>query len=225
MTAINHGTHKVVKRQIKAILKSMDFVSNNYLRKEKKAKKDFQVYFDIYQQLGLAWEFLGLQCEHWEGYKKTRGNKEVCRMCGKVKDVDDVFVLVSKKGPKKIGVTAKPNSKKTFDSKKDAEIINDTVNFHGASLNVDVHNAYRSRIFGKGITMAAERIVTVKEDNTECQIDQHLVHVRLNDANRKSGKKKYGGFPWEIAKKDLKRFPVIFDFDEKHRFLGLTILR
>ena len=216
---------KIVKKQLRSLLKSMDFISNNFLRKDKKTGKDLQVYFDVYQQLGLAWEFMGLQCEHWEGYRKTRDKKDVCRICGKVKDVEDVFVLLSKEGPKKIGVTAKPNSKKTFDAKKDAEIINDTVNFHGASLNVDVHNAYQSRVFDKGITMAAERIVTVKEDNIECHIDQRLVHVRLNDADRKSGKKKYGGFPWEIAKKDLKRFPVIFDFDEKHRFLGLTILR
>jgi hypothetical protein len=42
------GQNKVVKKQLKALLKSMDFVSDNFLRKEKIARKDFQVYFDIY---------------------------------------------------------------------------------------------------------------------------------------------------------------------------------
>jgi hypothetical protein len=37
--------------------------------------------------------------------------------------------------------------------------------------------------------------------------------------------KRYGGFPWEIKRKNLKHFPVIFDFDKKYRFLGLTILK
>lgn len=216
---------KVVMKQLQSLLKSMDFVSNNFLRKENEAGKDFQIYFDIYQQLGLAWELLGLQCKHWEGYKKTTDNKEVCRICGKVRGVEDKFVLLSRKGTKKLGVKAKPNSRETFAAKKDAKIINDTVNFHGASLNVDVHNAYQSRIFGKGITMAAERIVTVKEDTIECHINQNIVYVQLNAVDKKTRKKKYGGFPWEISKQDLKHFPVIFDFDEKHRLLGLTILR
>lgn len=216
---------KFVKRQMNAILKRMDFVSNNFPCKEKEAGKDFQIYFDIYQQLGLAWKFLGLQCKHWEGYGKTRDNKEACRICGKVKGTEDAFVLLSSKGMKRLGVKAKPNSKETFATNKDARIINDAVNFHGASINVDVHNAYKSQIFDKGITMAAERIVSVREDNIECHIDQHLVHVRLNDADKKSGKKKYGGFPWELARKNLKHFPLIFHFDEKHRMLGLTILR
>lgn len=42
---------------------------------------------------------------------------------------------------------------------------------------------------------------------------------------KKFGKEKYGGFPWEIKRQHLKIFPVIFDFDEKYQFLGLTILR
>ncbi len=42
---------------------------------------------------------------------------------------------------------------------------------------------------------------------------------------KKLGKEKYGGFPWEMKRDHLKNFPVIFDFDEKYQFLGLTILR
>ncbi len=47
----------------------------------------------------------------------------------------------------------------------------------------------------------------------------------MNKTKKKNEKKKYGGFPWEIKKKDLKNFPVIFDFDKNYRFLGITILR
>jgi hypothetical protein len=166
-----------------------------------------------------------LQCKHWDGYKKTRDKKEACKICGKIKGADEFHILLCRKGPKKLGVKLKPNSKKTFETKKDAEIINDTIDFYGALVNVDVHNSYKSSAFGKGINMAAERIVNIKEDNVECHIDEHLIHIRLHDKDRRPGKKRYGGFPWEIRRKDLKHFPVIFDFDEKYRFLGLTILK
>jgi hypothetical protein len=214
-----------LKKQLKDIFKSMDFVSKNFLNNEKISKRKLQVYFNIYQQLGLAWEFLGLQCKHWDGYKKTRDKKEACKICGKIKWADDFYILLSQKGLKKLGVKANPNSKRTFENKKDAEIVNDTIDFYGAVVNVDAHNSYKSKLFDKGINMAAERIVNLKEDNVECHIDEHLVHIRLLDKDRKHKGKKYGGFPWEIKRKNLKHFPVIFDFDEKYRFLGLTILR
>jgi len=216
---------KDLKKQLSALFKSMDFISNNFLDSEKIGKKEFQTYFNIYQQLGLAWEFLGLQCKHWDGYKRTRDKKETCKICGKVKGADDFYILLSRKGLKKLGAKLKPNSKKTFKTQKDAEIVNDTINFYGVLVNVDVHNSYKSSVFRKGINMAAERIVNVKEDSVECHIDEHLIHIRLHDKNRRPGGKKYGGFPWEIKRKNLKHFPVIFDFDEKYRFLGLTILK
>jgi hypothetical protein len=216
---------KELKKQLRSLFKSMNFVSNNFLDSEKMDKKEFQVFFNIYQQLGLAWEFLGLQCKHWDGYKKTRDKNETCKICGKVKGADDFYILLRRKGPLKLGVKAKPNSKKTFKTKEDAQIVNDTINFHGALVNVDVHNSYKSSLFGKGINIAAERIVKVREENVECDIDEYLIHVRLRDKERKRSRKRYGGFPWEIRRKDLKHFPVIFDFDERYRFLGLTILR
>ena len=216
---------KELKKQLKALFKSMDFVSKNFLNNEKISKKELQVFFKIYQQLGLAWEFLGLQCSHWDGYKRTRDKKEACKICGKIRGTDDFYILLPKKELKKLGVKANPNSKRTFENKKDAEIVNDTINFYGAVVNVDVHNSYKSNLFDKGINMAAERIVNVKEDNIECHIDNHLIHIRLRDRDRKSRGKKYGGFPWEIKKENLKHFPVIFDFDGKYKFLGLTILK
>lgn len=72
--------------------------------------------------------------------------------------------------------------------------------------------------------MAAERIVTLKENGIECYLNQHLIYIKINNTKKKLVKMKYGGFPWEIKKKELKNFPVIFDFDENHQFLGLTIL-
>lgn len=216
---------KELKKQLNALFKSMDFVSNNFLGSEKIGEKEFQRFFRIYQQLGLAWELLGLQCKHWDGYKKTRDKKEACKICGKIKGADDFYILLSQKGPKTLGMKLKPNSKKTFETKKDAEIVNDTIDFYGAIVNVNVHNSYKSNLFGKGINMAAERIVNLKEENVECSIDQHLIHIRVIGKDRKRVKKRYGGFPWEIKRKNLKHFPVIFDFDEKYRFLGLTILK
>ncbi len=76
-----------IKKEIRKIIRSMDFVSKKFLADEKAAGKDFQMYSNIYQQLGLAWEFLGRQCKHWDGYKKTREKYELCRICGKVKGV------------------------------------------------------------------------------------------------------------------------------------------
>ena len=218
-------TKKELKKQLRDLFKSMDFVSNNFLDSEKSGKKEFRMFFNIYQQLGLAWEFLGLQCKHSDGYKTTRDKKETCKICGKVKGVNDFHILLPQKGPKKLGARLKPNSKKTFETKKDAEIVNDTIDFYGALLNVDVHNSYKSSVLGKGINIAAERIVTVKEENVECHIDERLIHIRLRDEDRKTDGKRYGGFPWEIKRKDLRHFPVIFDFDERYRFLGLTILK
>jgi len=214
-----------LKKQLNALFKSMDFISNNFLNEERVSKKEFQVYFNIYQQLGMAWEYLGLQCRHWDGYKKTREKKEACKICGKIRDKDEFYILLPYKGLKKLGTKLKPNSQKTFETKKDAEIVNDTIDFHGALINVDVHNSYKSRIFDKKINIAAERNVTVKENNIECHFDKHLIHIRLHDKDKTFTRKKYGGFPWEISRKYQKNFPVIFDFDGKYKFLGLTILK
>jgi hypothetical protein len=57
-------TKEYVKKELKKLFKSMDFISNNFLNRED--IKELQTYFDIYQHLGIAWEFLGLQCGHQE---------------------------------------------------------------------------------------------------------------------------------------------------------------
>jgi hypothetical protein len=216
-----------LKKELKSIFRSMDFISSNFLKGEGVNKKDFQTYFNIYQQLALAWEFLGLQCKHWDGYRKIEDKKETCKICGKVKGVDDFHYLLPKEGIKKLGTKLRPNSKKTFRNKKEAEIVNDTIDFYGATVNVDVHNSYQSRLLGNKpeISIAAERTVKLKESGIECYIDQHLIYIKMDKAKKKFGKEVYGGFPWEIKRNTLKKFPVIFDFDENYQFLGATIFR
>lgn len=211
-----------IKKELKRIFRSMDFIGKRFLSNEKACGKDFQVYFDIYQQLGFAWEFIGLQCEHWDGYRNIRDNKEACKICGKVKGVEDSYYLFPKDGQKKIGKRLIPNSKKTFKNKKEAAVLYDSINFHGAALLVDVHNSYKSSLFKDKINIAAERSVKLKESGIVCSVDQHLICIEID---KKVKNMKYGGFPWEIKKEHLKKFPVIFDFDEDYNFLGLTILR
>jgi hypothetical protein len=214
-----------LKKEISKLFKSLDFVSKNFLNQKKASRKTLDTYFTIYQQLGLAWEFLGLQCKHWDGYRTTRDKKEVCKICGKVRDAGESYYLLPVEGRKTIGSRVLPNSKKVFPTKAKATIINDTLTFHGALLNVEVTNSYKSSLFNKSheITVAADRIVTLQERGIECRIDQHLIDVQVE--KRKKGETVYGGFPWEIKRKGLKNFPVIFEFDSKYTFLGLTILR
>lgn len=213
-----------LKRELDRLFKSMDFVSEKFSEDKKISKRDHQLYWNIYQQLGVAWEFLGLQCRHWDGYKKIKDKKEACRICGKIKSTDEHYYLLPKTGLKKIGKKSMPNSKKTFKNKSQAKIVSDTIEFHGAVINADVHNSYKSRMLNHTFNIAAERIITVKERGIECSIDQHLIHLKLNTSNKKIGKKKYGNFPWELKRQNLKNFPVIFEFDEKYKMLGLTIL-
>lgn len=215
-----------LKKDFKRLFKSMDFVCDNYLNKEGVSEKEQEIFADIYQQLGQAWEFMGLQCEHWDGYKKARDKNEVCKICGKIKEVDESHILMPAKGLKKIGKRVKPSPKKTYPTQREAQILKDSIRFHGAHLEVDVHNSYKSKIF-KGeldINIAAERNVTLKESGIECTIGEHRIDIDIIKP-KKGAKPPYGNFAFELRKKDLKHFPVIFNFDDDLKFLGLTILR
>lgn len=130
-----------LKKELRCLFKSMDFISKNFLYKKSIDKAALRIYFNIYQQLGMAWEFLGLQCRHWDGYKKVKGKEKACKICGQVKGGRNFYYLIPKTGTKKIG------------------------------------------------------------------------------------KERYGGFAWEIKRENLRKFPVLFDFDENHRLLGVSILR
>jgi hypothetical protein len=216
----------LLKEEFKRLFQSMDFVCDRYLNKEGVPEKEQERFADIYQQLGQVWEFLALQCKHRDGYKKTREKKEVCRICGTVKGSEESHILLQPKGPKKIGRAMNPNSRKTFPTKKEARIIKDSIRFHGALIDVDVHNSYKSDLFKEHeINIAAERNVTLKERGVECTIGKHRVDLDVEKPKKKGSKPPYGNFAFELRKKDLKRFPVIFKFDDHFKFLGLTIIR
>ena len=215
-----------LKTEFRRLFESMDFVCDNYLNKEGVSGKERERFAEIYQQLGQIWEFLALKCKHWDGYKKTREEKEVCRICGTVKGVEESYILLPAKGPKKIGKTVSPNSGNTFPTKKEARIIKDSIRFHGALIDVDVHNSYKSNLFKEHeINIAAERNVTLTERGVECTIGKHRIDLDLEKPKRRGSKPPYGNFAFELRKKDLKHFPVIFKFDDDFKFLGLTILR
>jgi len=214
-----------LKADLKRVFRALDFVGK-HLNGRQPPKATQQLYFDIYQPLGLAWKFLGLQCKHWDGYKRDRDGKQVCRICGKIKGVQERLFLLADSGMKRIGRRAAPTSKKTFANKSKAQIVHDQMVFHGAFLDVDVHNSYKSSLFGKDheITVAADRTVTLKESGLKYSVDEHVIDLKIEE-RQKGQKPPYGGFPWELSKEKLKHFPVIFRFDDNYRFLGLTIIR
>ncbi len=126
-----------------------------------------------------------------------------------------------KKSLKKIGKYTQPNSKKVFKNKKEATVVNKTISFYGAELNVYVTNQYRSNFFKMhDVTMADERIVKLSERNVECTVDEHLISIDIKRKKRHT----YGGFADELPKKLLSKFPVIFSYDDKGNFCGLDIL-
>ncbi|MDP2602088.1 MAG: hypothetical protein Q8S00_05790 [Deltaproteobacteria bacterium] len=214
-----------LKPDLKRVFQALDFVGK-HLNGRRPPKATQQLYFNVYQVLGLAWEFLGLQCKHWDGYKRSRDGKQVCRICGKLKGVQERLFLLADSGMKRIGRRAAPTSKETFANKSKAQIVHDQMVFHGAFLDVDVHNSYKSSLFGKDheITVAADRTVTLKESGIKCSVDEHVIDLKIEERPT-TQKPPYGGFPWELSKEKLKHFPVIFRFDDNYRFLGLTIIR
>jgi len=215
-----------LKKEFRKLFRAMDFISSQFNEETQGKKKDIRVYFDVYQLLGYAWELLSLQCNHREGYKRTKGGDFVCRICGTIKGVQENYFLLPRLGLKRIGEKRRPDSREIFSSKKRAQITKDTIVFHGASLDVDVHNAHKKRLgrIGRMINMAAERIVSLKERGVECTVDDHLITVKLPPDSKWSKGPKYGGFPWELKRDHLKKFPVLFDFDKNYKLLGLSIL-
>ena len=206
--------------------RSMDFASQHpALLKYGAGKLGTQV-AEIYQQLGLAWEFLGLQCLHWDGFAKAANGTETCKICGKVKSQGDAWLLLPKNGRKIVGRRLLPTSKKTFSSEEKARLLVDSIEFHGAKLGVEVQNAYRSSLFGKerDTTIAADRMVRLREGGIECHLDTHTLHLRLA-ANEPRDRLPFGAFPWELSKTQLKRFPIILEYDRRGRFVGLTLFR
>ena len=212
-----------LQRELRRLFRSMDFVSQHpALEKEGAEAEQFA---EIYQQLGLAWEFLARQCGHWDGFRKTRDGRRKCKICGTFEDAAEPPVLWPNPGKKRIGKRSVPDSDETFANKKAATLIDDAIDFHGAKLRVIVQNAYRAKLLGRmDITIAADRMVRLTEGDVECRLDTHLVGVRV--IPRKKGEAPLrAGFPWELSRAQLKRFPVLLESDEGGQFAGVTIFK
>lgn len=215
-----------LKKEFRRLFRAMDFISSRFKEGTRASEKDIRAYHEVYQVLGYAWEFLSLQCHHRGGYKKTRSENDVCRICGTVKGVEESHLLLPRFGPKRIGLKKRPDSENIFSSKRKAQIIKDSIVFHGATLDVDVHNAYKSWLgrIGKPINITADRIITLKERGVKCSVDDFMISVELPAGAKSSREPEYGGFPWEIKRDHLKKFPILFRFNKGYKLLGLSIL-
>ncbi|PIZ16758.1 hypothetical protein COY52_06230 [Candidatus Desantisbacteria bacterium CG_4_10_14_0_8_um_filter_48_22] len=215
---------KELKVEIAKLFKSMDYVADRYLSKTKINKKKSELGYNIYQQLGLLWEFLSLQCKHWDGYKK-KGDKFLCKICRKVKGIKEKYYLLPVNGGKVIGRMVKPgkdNLRKL--SKKEAEIVNDTIKFHGAKLNVAVFKEYASK-FGKldkEINVAADRVVTLEENGLVVDISEYITGIKTK--RFKEGGRIYGGFLWELPKKILRKMPIILSYDKSGKLAEIELI-
>ena len=71
-------------REFKRLFRSMSFVSRHPSLNRRGPQGER--FADIYQQLGMLWEFLALQCSHAEGWRKLREGKLACgkeiKRCG-----------------------------------------------------------------------------------------------------------------------------------------------
>jgi hypothetical protein len=212
-----------LQRELRRLFRSMDFVSRHPALEKDDADADR--FAEIYQQLGLAWEFLAQQCRHWDGFRKTRDGRSKCGICGTFKDAVQSSVLLPGRGPKRIGRRLMPDSDETFANKKSAMLLDDSLEFHGAKLRVIVQNAYRTKLLGRmDITIAADRMIRLEEGGVECRLDTHMVRLRV--APRKKGEAPpRAGFPWELSRERLKRFPVLLESDEAGKFVGVCIFK
>jgi hypothetical protein len=214
-----------LKRDLRRLFRSMDFVSRHPALKRDSAEA--RRFSEIYQQLGLAWEFLALQCKHSDGWRKLRGEKSACKVCGLIRGTKEHWLLLPRGGKKIIGRHAMPNSKRKFSNRKAATVVNDTIDFHGAKLNVEVLNQHRcnDRWFRKhDWTISADRLVRLQEDGVEIRFDSHFVGVKLRK-HKRGEMPPYSHFVWELPRKLLKKFPVMLEFDKRRRFTGLTVFK
>jgi hypothetical protein len=108
-----------LKRKLRQLFRSMDFVSGHPALK--RAGPEAERLAEIYQQLGLAWEFLALQCRHRGGWRKTREGKFACKVCGLIRGASESWLLLPREGKKRIGHRAMATSMRTFPMNPEAE--------------------------------------------------------------------------------------------------------
>jgi len=148
-------------------------------------------------------------------------------VCGLIRETKEQWLLLPRDGKKTVGCRALPNSKRTFPNRKAATVVNDTIEFHGAKLNVEVLNPHRSnrRWFRKhGWTIAADRLVQLEEGGIEVRFDSHLVTVELRK-HKRGEMPPYSHFVSELQRKLLKNFPVMLQSDQRRRFTGLVVFK
>lgn len=219
----NKSAHTSPQKQLRRLFRSMDFLSRHPALKRDTAEA--RRLAEIYQQLGLAWEFLALQCKHRGGWRKLRDGKSACKLCGLIRGAKAQWLLLPRDGKKTIGRHALPNSKRTFPNRRTATVVNDAIDFHGAKLKVAVLNEHRSRFFRKhDWTIAADRLVRLAEGGIDVRFDSHLVTVELRK-HKRGEMPPYSHFVWELPRKFLKKFPVMLQFDKRRRFTGLVIFK
>jgi len=221
----NQSPKRNLQRDLRGVLRSMDFVARHPALKRDTAEA--RRFAEIYQQLGLAWELLALQCRHREGWRKLRDGKSACQVCGLIRGVKEQWLLLPRDGKKTIGRRAMPNSKRTFPNRKAGTVVNDTIEFHGAKLNVEVLNPHRSNsrwLRGRDWIIAADRLVRLEEGEVDVRFDSHLVTVELRK-HKRGEMPPYSHFVSELPRKLLKKFPVMLQFDKRRRFAGLVIFK
>ena len=92
-----------LKRDLRRLFRSMDFVSQHpALERDGREAERFA---EIYQQLGLAWEFLALQCRHRSGWRALRDGKAACKVCGLIREVLPPAGAQSKRRSRAAGAT------------------------------------------------------------------------------------------------------------------------
>ena len=211
--------------ELRSLTRSMDFVSKHPALERDTAEA--RRFAEIYQQLGLAWEFLALQCRHRGGWRKLRDGKSACKVCGLIRGVKEQWLLLPRDGTKTIGRRALPTSKRTAPNRKAATVVNDAIAFHGAKVEVEVLNPHRSSsrwMRGRDWTIAAARLVRLEEGGIGVRFDSHLVTVEVRK-HKRGEMPPYSHFVWELPRKLLKNFPVMLQFDKLRRFTGLTIFK
>ena len=86
----------ILKRGLRRIFRSMDFVSRH--ASLKRGGKETKRFAEIYQQLGLAWEYLALHCRHRGGWRRVSEGKFVCKVCGLIRGAKEHWLLVPREG-------------------------------------------------------------------------------------------------------------------------------
>jgi hypothetical protein len=212
-----------LEREFRRLFRCMDFVARHPALKSGRSVAARRL-AEIYQQLGLTWELLALQCRHPRGFTRVSDAKHACPICGTIEEAKERWLLLPREGKKRVGLRRFPDSTATFPSRKSATLVNDSLVFHGAQVRVRVQNAYRSKVPREhAITIAADRIVELREGGVECDVDTRMISVRTR--SRKRGEPPFGAFAWELPHKQLRKFPLLLEYDRRGEFVGVCIFR